>query len=268
MQNVLVTGAAGKLGSLVLRGLKRQGFQTRSSDINALPDRADEDFHQVDLRDGNAVAAMMDGVDAIVHFGAIPVEDEFGAILESNIRGTYNVFEAAQLSGVRRIVFASSNHVVGFHRRSSIIDDQALHRPDSYYGISKAFGEDLGRFYADKYGLGVLCLRIGTCLAAPRDARHLSTWISERDLVKLVCVGLKVRDLHFEVVYGISNNDRAWWDNRRAYELGYQPQDNAETYAAEILSLEKPEDVDDVAHQFQGGVFTSAGFNGDVQKID
>ena len=92
---MLVTGAAGKLGSLVLRGLKRQGFQTRSSDINALHDRADEDFHQVDLRDGNAVAAMMDGVDAIVHFGAIPVEDEFGAILESNIRGTYNVFEAA-----------------------------------------------------------------------------------------------------------------------------------------------------------------------------
>lgn len=269
MQRLLITGAAGNLGSALCRELKKKGYRIRMSDSEVPSDTATaEDFHRVDLRDGTAVAGMMDGIDAVVHFGAIANEDTFDAIIECNIRGTYHVLEGARLAGVRRVVFASSNHVVGFYRRSSMIDERAPHRPDSYYGVSKACGEGLGRLYADKYGIGVLCLRIGTCVPAPQSTRHLSTWISERDLVQLVCVGLNTQSLHFDVVYGISGNDRAWWDNRRAYELGYQPQDNAETFAAEILSRTTPENADNIARQFQGGSFTSADFDGDAQSID
>ena len=269
MTRVLITGAAGNLGGMLRRGLKHRGFGVRSTDISPASDlEPDDEFVQVDLRDGVAVAAAMEAVDAVVHFGAIPVEDTFGAIIEANIRGTYNVFEAARQAGARRVVFASTNHVVGFHRRSSTIDDMAVRRPDSHYGVSKAFGEDLGRLYADKHGMGVMCVRIGSCLPRPGDARHLNTWISERDLVQLVAVGLEAPRLHFQVVYGISGNTRAWWDNSAAYDLGYRPDDDSEVYADEILARDCPEKVDDIALQFQGGVFTSADFDGDPDNID
>lgn len=269
MTRVLITGAAGNLGGMLRRGLKDRGFTVRLTDVNAISDpQPDEDFVQADLRDGVAVAAAMDGIDAVVHFGAIPIEDTFGAIIEANIRGTYHVFEAARRVGVRRLVFASSNHVVGFHRRSSTIDDASTHRPDSYYGVSKAFGEDLGRLYADKHGMGVMCMRIGSCLPRPGDARHLATWISGRDLVQLVSVGLEAPQLHFQVVYGISQNARAFWDNTAASALGYQPEDASEVYADEILARDYPEQADEVALQFHGGVFTSADFTGDPDTID
>jgi uronate dehydrogenase len=142
-----------------------------------------------------------------------------------------------------------------------------MHRPDSYYGLSKAFGEDLGRLYADKHGLSAICIRIGSCEPRPADARHLSTWISERDLVQLVCIGIEAPNLHFSVVYGISGNDRAWWDNTTAYEMGYKPEDNSETYAAEILSRDKSEDVDEIARQFQGGDLASVDFDGNPVDI-
>jgi uronate dehydrogenase len=269
MTRVLITGAAGNLGGILRHGLKARGYDLRLTDLKDIADLgADEDFRRLDLRDGVAVASAMAGVDAVVHFGAIPVEDTFGAILEANFRGTYNVFEAARLAGARRVVFASSNHVVGFHRRTSSLDARALHRPDSYYGLSKAYGEDLARLYADKHGIGTLCIRIGSCLPRPGDARHLSTWISERDLIQLVSIGLDAPALHFEVVYGISANDRSWWDNSAALALGYRPQDNSEPFAEEILTRETPEDADDIALQFQGGVFTSPGFDGKLENID
>lgn len=268
-KRVLLTGAAGNLGGVLRRGLRERGYALRLSDMEAIADPGpDEDVVPADLRDGVAVAAAVEGVDAVVHFGAIPLEDRFGAIVESNIRGTYNLFEAARLAGASRLVFASSNHVVGFHRRSTALDSAATHRPDGYYGLSKAFGEDLGRLYADNFGFGVLCMRIGSCLPRPNDARHLSTWLSHRDLVQLVAVGLEAPGLHFSVVYGISGNTRAWWDNSAATDLGYCPEDNAEDFADEILARETPEDVDDIALQFQGGIFASADFDGEVEDID
>lgn len=266
---VLITGAGGYLGGMLRRGLHKRGFALRSTDINPIKDvMPNEETVQVDLRDGVAVAAAMDGIDAVVHFGAIPVEDTFTAIIEANIRGTYNVYEAALRAGATRIVFASSNHVIGFHRRTSTIDEKADHRPDSFYGVSKAFGEDLGRLYADKHGLKVMCLRIGSCLPAPKDARMLRTWISERDLVQLVSIGLEAPDLHFQVVYGMSNNTRAFWDNSAAMKLGYRPEDDSEVFAPEIMARAHPEVADEVALQFQGGVFASADFDGDADAID
>ncbi|MEM8811592.1 MAG: NAD(P)-dependent oxidoreductase [Pseudomonadota bacterium] len=268
MTNVLITGAAGNLGGVLRRGLPDHGFTVRLTDINPIDDlKPDENFKQIDLRDGVAVAGLMDGVDAVVHFGAIPIEDTFGAIIEANIRGTYNVLEAERQAGARRVVFASTNHVIGFHRRTSTIDHHAAHRPDSYYGLSKAFGEDLGRLYADKHGFGVMCIRIGSCLPEPRDARHLMTWISERDLVQLVSVGLRAPDLHFEVVYGMSDNERRFWNNENAYRLGYKPEDRSQDHAERIMALAVPENADPVALQFQGGVFTSAGFDSDPDKV-
>jgi len=266
---VLITGAGGSLGGMLRRGLRRTGYVIRSTDIKPIDDPApDEEVVQVDLRDGVAVAAVMDSMDAVVHYGAIPVEDTFGAIIESNIRATYNVFEAARRAGARRVIFASSNHVIGFHRRSETIDHTADHRPDSFYGVSKAFGEDLGRLYADKHGMAVMCLRIGSCLPAPKDARMLRTWISERDMIQLVDVGLKAPGLHFQVVYGMSGNTRAFWDNSAAFALGYRPEDDSEVFADEIMARPRPEDSDEVALQFQGGVFVSADFDGDPDAID
>lgn len=268
MRRVLITGAAGNLGGVLRQGLQQQGYCTRLTDIKNLPNpQPGEDFYPADLRDHVAVASVMEGVDDVVHFGAIPTEDTFPKIIEANIRGTFNVYEAARLAGVKRIIFASSNHVVGFHRREFPIDNTAMHRPDSYYGLSKAFGEDLGRFYSDKHGLSVISIRIGSCEPRPADARQLSTWISERDLVQLVCVSLEAPDPHFEVIYGISGNDRAWWDNTTAYAMGYRPEDNSEAYATEILTRDQPEGSDEIALQFQGGVFASVDFNGNPEDI-
>ena len=268
MKRILLTGAAGNLGGVLRRGLKQRGYRTRLTDITDLPNpQPDEDFRRADLRDHLAVASAMEGIDIVVHFGALPTEDTFSSIIEANIRGTYNVCEAARLANAKRVIFASSNHVIGFHRRGSNIDNTAMHRPDSYYGLSKAFGEDLGRLYADKHGLSAICIRIGSCEPRPADARHLSTWISERDLIQLVCIGIEAPNLHFSVVYGISGNDRAWWDNTTAYEMGYKPEDNSETYAAEILSRDKSEDVDEIARQFQGGDLASVDFDGNPVDI-
>lgn len=268
MKRVLLTGAAGKLGGVLRRGLGQRGYLLRVTDINDLLDvQPGEDFHRADLCDHAAMASTMEGVDAVVHFGAIAAEDAFSNIIEANIRGTFNVFEAARGAGVGRIIFASSNHVIGFYRRESNIDHTAMHRPDSHYGLSKAFGEDLARLYSDKHGLGALCIRIGSCEPRPRNARHLSTWLSHRDLVQLVCIGLEAPDLHFKVVYGVSGNDRTWWDNAAAHEMGYRPKDNAEAYAADVLSRDVPERIDGIALKFQGGDIAAIGFDGDPAVI-
>ena len=140
-------------------------------------------------------------------------------------------------------------------------------RPDSRYGVSKAFGEALGRLYADKHGLGVLNIRIGNFGDRPLDRRRLSIWISPRDFLQLARIGLEHPDLHYEIVYGASENDRTWWDNANAYRLGYRPQDESEPFAPDILAAE-PEAADLVAEQFQGGPFCSAEFTGSPDRID
>ena len=157
---------------------------------------------------------LLEGADGVIHLGGQSVEADWEAVHDANIIGLYNTYEAARRQGVRRIVFATTNHVVGFYRRQRTIDHTAMPRPDSRYGVSKAFGEALGRMYADKYGLRVLNIRIGNVDQKPADGRRLSIWISPRDLAQLFRIGLTHPDIHFlEIVYGASNNARSWWDN-------------------------------------------------------
>lgn len=270
MNRVLVTGAAGLVGGVVRRDLAGRYPCVRSTDARPLGEAGPgEELLQADVRDFDAMLRATADCDAVVHFGSIPVEDDWDAIFEVNFRGTRNVVEAARRNGVRRILFASSNHAIGFYRRTQRIDSAVLPRPDSRYGLSKAFGEDLLSYYADNYGVAGYCMRIGTCNAPnrPTDARQLSTWISWRDMAQLVRVGLEAPDLHFAIVYGCSRNSRSWWDNSVAEKMGYKPQDSADDYAEEILGRAEPEAVDPLAGLFQGGVFASAEFEGDPSKL-
>lgn len=265
---VLLTGAAGDVGSVLRDGLAGRYPVLRVSDIADMGAARDgEEVVQADIRKPDEVDRMMEGVDAIVHLGGHPVENTWENILQTNIAGVYNVFESARRHGVKRIIFASSNHAIGFYRRDRAIDSSVPARPDSRYGLSKAFGEDLGSLYADKHNIGVMAIRIGSCLKRPPNERMLSTWISHKDMVHLTQVGLEAPELHFAIVYGISNNTRGWWDNSVAFELGYRPQDDSEIYAEEILAMDPPEDADEIALQLQGGVFASAEFDGDISKV-
>jgi uronate dehydrogenase len=204
----------------------------------------------------------------VVHLAGIPDEDRWERIRDMNIEGCYNVFEAARQAGVKRVVFASSNHAVGFHRRDRMIDDTVAPRPDSRYGVSKVFGEALGRMYADKHGMSVACMRIGSFRPddQPSAPRHLFTWISHRDMVQLVRRCIDHPHYHFVVVYGVSNNLRSRWDNTNAKFLGYRPEDDSEVFAAEILA--RGEKENEIAAQFHGGFYTPMEFSGDADAID
>lgn len=264
---VLITGAAGSIGGVLREGLAARYRLLRLTDIAPLRRARDgEEIAYADLRDMAAIEQLMQGMEAVVHMGGISEEDTWENILASNIAGTYNVLEAARRHGIRRVVFASTNHVTGFYRRDQRIGPLSPSRVDSRYAVSKAFGENLGSLYADKYGIRVMAIRIGRCLERPYNERLLSTWISPRDMVQLVQIGLEAANLRFAIVYGVSNNTRGWWDNSAAAELGYRPQDDSEVFAKEILSMDPPEDADDVALRLQGGLFASAEFEGDISE--
>ena len=266
---VLVTGAAGDIGRVLREGLQGRYGLLRLSDRAAMaPARDGEEVVVADLTDMAAVSSLMAGIDAVVHLGGHAGEAEWPTILANNIGATFNVFEAARQAGVRRVVFASSNHVVGFHPRSRTLKADAAHRPDTRYGLSKAFGEDLGRLYADKHGMAVVCLRIGSFQARPRETRQLSTWISHGDMVRLAVAALEAEDVHFEIFYGVSRNDRSFWDNRRAHALGYEPEDNAEAWAGELIPRDPPEPGGPLARRLQGGSYCEKGFDGDPGRLD
>ena len=269
MQRILITGAAGQIGRALRGGLRGAYPLMRLLDVAPLGDAAEgEEVVTADIRDMSAMEQATTGIDCVVHLAGQSTEAGWDKVLPLNIEGCYNVFDAARKSGVKRIVFASSNHAVGFHRRERFIDDRVLPRPDTRYGVSKVFGEALGRLYADKYGLSVACLRIGTFIEPdrPRDARQLLTWISHRDMVQLVRRCIDHPHYHFVVVYGVSNNLRSRWDNINAKFLGYRPEDDSEKFAPEILAQGKKEDV--IASQFHGGFYTPIEFAGDPSTID
>ncbi len=269
MMRIVITGAAGQIGTALREGLRGSYALIRLLDVAPLGTaRAGEELIGADIGDMPALEKAMAGVDCVVHLAGASVESPWDKVLPLNIEGCYNVFEAARRQRVKRVVFASSNHAVGFHRRERFIDDTVLPRPDTRYGVSKVFGEAVGRLYADKYGLSVACLRIGTFRNPdrPADARQLLTWISHRDMVQLVRRCIDHPDYHFVVVYGVSNNLRSRWDNTNAKFLGYRPQDDSEAFAAEILATGTKEDP--IAAQFHGGFYTPMEFAGDPSRID
>src|SRR5262245_33272421 len=263
MRHVLLTGAAGGVGQRLRHLLRPVYPQLRLSDIRTPPDlTADERFVAADLAALDQVEAVVDGMEGIIHLGGFSVEGPWETILQSNIVGCYNLFEAARRKGVKRVVFASSNHALGFYPRHRRIGTDVTVRPDSRYGVSKAFGEALGALYADKHGLRVLCLRIGNVLEQPVDRRRLAIWLSPEDLLQLVRIGLEHPDLRYEVFYGASDNERAWWDNARAYAFGYRPTGRSEDHRDAALAAEAGRAPDPVGDFYQGGPFCTDEFDG------
>jgi uronate dehydrogenase len=266
---VVMTGAAGGVGTMIRPHLRHHFDQLVLSDRVEVTDLEDsESFTRADITDLDAMERLLQGADGLIHLGGQSVEGPWEAVLNANIIGLYNAYEAARRQGCRRIVFATTNHVVGFYRRQRTIDHSVMPRPDSRYGVSKAFGEALGRMYADKHGLRIFNIRIGNVDHKPVDRRRLSIWISPRDLAQLMRIGLEHPDIHFEVVYGISRNVRAWYDNSNAYRLGYRPEDQSEDYAEEATEADATVSPDLVAEQFQGGPFCGIEFTGDIKRID
>jgi uronate dehydrogenase len=264
MQNILVTGAAGGIGSRLRQLLKGIYPHLRWSDIQTPSDLApDEDFVAADLADLAQVEKIVAGIHGIVHLGGYSIEGPWEAIHKSNIVGCYNLFEAAYRAKVKRVVFASSNHAVGFYPRDKAIGVNVTVRPDSRYGVSKAFGEALGALYADKHGLGVTCIRIGNFGDAPLDKRRLSIWVKPEDLVQLIRIGLEHPDIRFEIFYGVSDNEAAWWDNSNARRFGYKPQGRAEDHRAQAMEAQKKLPPDPVGERFQGGPFCSDEYDAD-----
>ena len=259
-KRLLLTGAAGGLGKVLRESLKENCDVLRLSDVaNLGAAAAREEVFQADLADAAAVETMMADVDAVVHLGGYSVEGPFQPILQANIIGAYNLYEAARKCAVRRIVFASSNHVVGFYRQGETIDASHPPRPDGIYGLSKAFGEDLSRLYYDRYGIETACLRIGSSYPEPKDRRMLATWLSYGDLHRLVGACLATPVLGHTIVFGMSDNAVTWWDNRLARHVGYRPQDRSDIFREAVHARTPPPDLNDPAVQHQGGVFVRTG---------
>ena len=269
MKKVLLTGASGGIGSRLRSLLKPVYPGLVLSDLKSPPDlREDETFIPADLADAAAIEALCAGVDGIVHLGGFSVEGPWETILNANIIGCYNLFEAARRQGVKRVVFASSNHVMGFHPRSTTIGAEAVPKPDTRYGLSKLFGEGLGALYAHKHGIGTLSIRIGNFGDQPIDERRLAIWLKPDDLVQLIRIGLEKPDLVYEVVYGMSDNKRAWWDNASALRLGYRPSGRSEDFAAAALEAQRALPKDPVGDYFQGGSpFCSQEFDNDFEAL-
>ncbi|KKB11847.1 hypothetical protein VE25_10710 [Devosia geojensis] len=225
---VAITGAAGYLGRLTRRHLSRPSRQLKLLDIADMgPAGERETLIRSSLTDADAVARLVTDADVVVHLAADLSVDDWAGVLASNLEGTYNVYEAARAAGVKRIVFASSHHIAGMYPSRVVTDTLAPHRPDSLYGLSKGFGEDLGQYYWDKFGLESVALRIGSARPAPIDPRERYTWLSEPDYCRLIDACLTAPRVGFTPVWGVSANDGVWWDNRHAAHLGFAPQDNA-----------------------------------------
>jgi uronate dehydrogenase len=256
---LLLTGAAGGLGQVLRQTLKPFTQLLRLSDIQPLASpAADEECSACNLADKAAVHALLAGVDAVVHLGGVSVERPFEEVLEANIKGVFNLYEAARVHRVRRVVFASSNHVIGFHRQGEVIGTDCVKRPDSYYGLSKSYGEDVSRFYFDRYGIETVCIRIGSSFPEPKDRRMMVTWLSYRDLTELIRCALFAPAVGHTIVYGMSNNRDQWWDNSLAAHLGFTAQDSSEQFRAKVES--QPQlDMTDLANIYQGGGFVKAG---------
>jgi len=266
LERILITGAAGAIGSTLRAGLAGTYPLLRLTDVKPITDLAPgEEFLPAELSDLAAMKSVTAGIDCVVHLGGVPREGPWDAILPANIVGTYNVFEAARQARVKRVVFASSNHVIGYHRAAKTVSIDAEPRPDSRYGASKMFGEALGRLYADKHGMSVACLRIGSFRPRPETVRQLATWVSPRDMVQLVRRCIDASAFHFLVLYGVSNNTRARWRNPAAATIGFAPQDNAEPHAE---ALPAAAGAGSPAALFHGGDFCALEFDGNLDAIE
>jgi uronate dehydrogenase len=258
MKKIVLTGAAGRLGSYLRDPLSKMADELVSSDLVSDLGKLypNEKYVKADLADFAAINSLLNGADMVVHFGANPDEAPFDTLLGPNFIGAYNIWEAAYQNKLRRVVYASSIHAVGMYDKTERIGIDVPHRPDSFYGLAKCFAEDLARMYWDKRGLESVCLRIISC-AQVTSARALGTWLSYDDLIHLVERAVDTPITGFSIIYGVSNNDRAAVDNSKAAFLGYRPKDNAEQFAAKIFAEVPQADPHDKAQMCHGGPFAA-----------
>lgn len=255
-KRLVLTGAAGRLGSYLREPMSKMADELVSSDIvedigSLYPG---ERYEKADLASLDDMMRVLQGADMVVHMGAYADEGPFEKLLGPNFVGAYNVWEAAYQQGLKRVVYGSSIHAVGMHQKNQRIDTEVPHRPDTFYGLAKCFAEDLGSMYWDKRGLESVHMRILSC-AQVTNARALGSWLSYDDLIQLVQRSIETPVTGFTVVYGVSNNDRNPVDNHKANFLGYQPKDNAEQFAEEVLAKEPLMNPHDPSHMCHGGPF-------------
>jgi uronate dehydrogenase len=260
---VLLTGASGMLGQVLAAALAAQGWQLRLTDRVAFPGEIPENasFTLADLTDGPAILRLAEGCGTILHFGGVSVEHPFETVIGPNIRGLYHVYEAARRENAR-MVFASSNHTIGFHERGEVLDDESYMRPDGYYGLSKAYGELMGRLYWDKHGVESVFLRIGSCTREPSDDRMLSTWFSYGDLTRLVersTLADSVGPTGCIVIWGVSKNKRmTWWRKDARAVIGGAPTDSVDSYTDQ---LDGKTSGNAVMERYQGGGYCARDYS-------
>ncbi|WP_433989272.1 Uronate dehydrogenase (plasmid) [Pseudoseohaeicola sp. NH-UV-7] len=257
MKKIVLTGAAGKLGGFLRKSLSGMADTLVSTDLaddvgTLFPG---ETYVKADLADLGEMNKLLQDADMVVHFGAIGDEAPFDDILSSNIVGAYNIWEAAYRNKVRRVVYASSIHAVGMYPKTEFIGTDVPHRPDTFYGLSKCFAEDLGRLYWEKRGVESVCMRILSCNPGVTNARAVGSWLSYEDLAHLVERAIDTPVTGFTVVYGVSDNDRAPVDNTLANYLGYRPRDNGEAFAKKVFAADPPMDPQNPSDMCQGGPF-------------
>lgn len=258
MKRIVLTGAAGRLGSYLREPLTRMADELVSTDIVDGIGKVytGERYEQGDLARLDDMLRVLDGADMVVHMGAYADEGPFEKLLGPNIVGAYNVWEAAYRHGLKRVIYGSSIHAVGMHAKTDFIGIDVAHKPDTFYGLAKCFAEDLGSLYWDKRGLESVHMRILSC-AQVNNARALGSWLSYDDLIQLTQRSIEAPVTGFTVVYGVSGNDRAPVDNAKASFLGYRPKDNAEQFAESVLAAEPAHDPQDPGYRCHGGPFAA-----------
>ena len=260
MNRILLTGASGGLGTVLRKELGRCCNVLRLTDKDDPGTAADnEEVVVCDLSDASAALELTRGIDMVIHMGGMGREATFDEILQSNYIGFYNLYEGCRKNGVRRVIWGSSNHAIGFYPRTQRIDASVTPRPDSNYGVSKVYGEGMAQYYWDKFAVESVSIRIGSCFPKPSDRRMLTTWLSYPDLIHLVEQCLAAPRVEHTIVYGVSDNDCQLWDNHMAAHLGYRPKDNAEMYREEIEAITEPYDRDDLTIAAHGGGFAASG---------
>ena len=263
MKKIALSGAGGQLGSVVRAALVARGIPLRSAAGSRalVPLVEGEDVMHGDLRDPAVVDRLLAGVDVLIHFAGTSVERPLPENIDNPLRALVEVYEGARRQGVRRVVFASSNHAIGMYPVTEHLNLDCALRPDGFYGLSKVWGEALARMYWDKHGIESVCVRIGSCLERPTEQRHLSTWFGHRDLMHFLDRCVEAEDVGFITVWGVSANKRSWWDNSDAERLGYRPTQDAEVYAEEILA--RPNPLDALGQRYQGGSFVGIDYSRD-----
>ncbi|MCR4265199.1 NAD(P)-dependent oxidoreductase [Nitratireductor sp. ZSWI3] len=253
---ILLTGAAGSLGTALRPYLGQLAEHVRLTDIKPLTDHeTHEEFVAADLTDLDLFIELARDCDAVIHLSGIPVEDSWSRLLPANITGVYNLYEAVRANGRARVIYASTNHVMGFYPRTQRLQVSVPFRPDTLYAATKCFGESLASLYHDKFGIETLSIRIGSFRAAPEDRRMLATWVSAADTFALIERALAVPSLGNSAVYGVSANAESWWDNGEAAFLGWAPRDSAEQWREELFAREPVQDPCDRAVIYQGGSY-------------